>query len=746
MRSRYIVFALSIVSLFCLGADDGDFEMAVKAYEQGRDKLAEVYFLHFIEHEPLNSRIPEVTYYLIKIYDKRGDLLNIISYASSFLDNYVYDKHRKDVFDLLIKSLSQSEAYGIALEYIKEFDYLLDDYELLEHIGYGLFRQNRKELTEYVFSLCPQTDTIKIMRAELADDFSRKREFYEGVGGICGELYLMELLLEQGDTIEVYERFGSIDHRKVDDDVLYRYAKISRLFDERIFSYCIDRLRGLEKHKNKALLLEGIHTGYLNTVVRPGDEEECVLFAQLLEQDTISRTLPDSIKHETFITDSMTLEGVRLLRKEIGSAYYVDSLYCEFLLGNNDINEAYSIILQYLSYANTERYVRKIRALRYFNDGDYVNSAKDIILSQADEPELLFVLAQALSKIGKNSNYLYRQIIETSTDTLVTSKAKRQLIKLEFEHGRYDNVAEYSFDLVKDDTSLIRLYLYSLARVGRKKEADALSDRYLVYQDYKMANYYGEYLIEKKKYTRAGEYYDSLVHATEGHFFDVIHYNWALIPFLRGEIDTAFSRFKLYFSNRQAGREFYKAAFKMATIHYLKSQFDTAAYYYGLASEYDSLRHDALGNQLVCFKKSGDWEKVIESGRSILQNLSEGEKADTRFDIGYAYLRSGAARNAIEHLKFAAVAQPSPEFLYWLAEAYLTTGEFVKALYQYRKIVHLFPKDKMWTPTALYKTGIVFEFMNETNEAKRIYEKIIRERGVGDTWGIEAQKRLKEMK
>jgi tetratricopeptide (TPR) repeat protein len=292
----------------------------------------------------------------------------------------------------------------------------------------------------------------------------------------------------------------------------------------------------------------------------------------------------------------------------------------------------------------------------------------------------------------------------------------------------------------------VKLYLYSLAHVGRKKEADALFAQYFRYQDHNMANHYGEYLIEKKKYTRAEEYYDSLVHSTEEYLSRAIYYNWALIPFIRGEIDTALSRFDFSFRSKKVDREFYRAAFKIATIHYLKNQFDTAAYYYGIASEHDSLRYDALDNRLVCFKKSGDWDKVIESGTSMLSDASEDEKPDIRFNIGYAYLRSGAARNAIEHLKFAAGAESSPEFYYWLAEAYLTTGELAKALYQYRKIAQLFPKDDMWTPTALYKTGIVLEFMNEIDEAERIYKKIIRERGVGDTWGIEAQKRLKEMK
>jgi len=745
MRPRGIIISLWILPLFFMWADDDNFEMAVKAYEQGKYKLAEVYFMHLLEDEPLSSRIPEATYYLIKIYDKREDFLNLFSYASYFLNKYVYDQHRKDIFNLLLQELSKREAFGIALEYIEEYGYLLDDYATLERIGHGLFRQGRRDLAEHIFSLCPQTDTIKILRAAVTDDFPRKREYYEGISGVNGKLHLMELLLERGDTIEVYEIFRSIDHRKVNDDVLYPYTKISRLFDWTKFSYSVERLYDLEKCKNKALLLQGIHTGHLDAVIHPRDEEECALFVQFLERDTIPRNPPDSAYHDILLSDSLTLEDMTLLQKEIGSTYYLDSVLCEFLLDNNEIDEAYRIIMQYVDYLNTERYVRMIRALRYFNRGDYAHAANDIILSQADEPKLLFILAQALSRIGKESGYLYRMVIETSRDTLLVSEARRQLIKLDFGNGRYDDVVKYSFDSVQGDTNLVKLYVYSLARAGRRAEAGALFEQYFTYRDYNLVNYYGEYLIDKKKYKEAEEYYNSIIHSAEGYLPNIMYYNWALIPFLRGEIDTALNRFSLFVNSRKTGREFYKAAFKIATIHYLKNQFDKAAYYYGLASENDSLRHDALGNQLICYKKSADWEKTIEVGKRMLPAASEDEKPDILFDIGYAYLRSGAARTAVEHLKSAADAESSPEFYYWLAEAYLATGDLVRALFQYQKIVHSFPQDEMWTPTALYKTGIVFEFMNEMDEAARIYEQLMRERGIGDTWGTEAQKRLKEI-
>jgi TolA-binding protein len=100
----------------------------------------------------------------------------------------------------------------------------------------------------------------------------------------------------------------------------------------------------------------------------------------------------------------------------------------------------------------------------------------------------------------------------------------------------------------------------------------------------------------------------------------------------------------------------------------------------------------------------------------------------------------------VQYIKKAADAEPSPEYYFWLGEAYLTKADFVRALYQYKKIVEVFPRDEMWTPTAEFKVGIVLEFMDEIEEAKDVYTSMIKKRGAGDTWAVEAQRRLDELR
>ncbi len=737
---KYTLLYINTPLLFLLWANRGDFEIGEKAYEQGNYQIAEVYLENIMREDILSEYIPDATYYLIKINENRGDFIGLLSYANRFLDNHVYDNRNKEVFNLLLEQLIEKEAFSVALDYMKNYDYLITDYVIVEKVGYGLLKYNRKILADYIFSLCPQTDTIKILRAAISTNFTEKRELYENVADVKGTIYLIDLLLETGDTIAAYEEYRALSEEDIRGDIMYPYAKISRLFDNRRFTLATGQLRKMSEYQNKALLLEAYNSGYCEETVTPTDQEEYELLVSCLRVDTVSRHPPEDVT-----IDTLTEEAIESVRRSIGRCYYIDSLYTTILLGDGKFDEALNIIEPYLNYQNTVHYARMIRALQYYDEGEYALAAKDIILSHARGPAILFILANCFTRMDKTADYLYERIIKTSMDTVLAARAERQLVRAKFENGAYNEVIKHDFDILRSDTTLMKFYCYSLARVGKREEAGSLFSQFFTHRDYDLENYYGEYLIDNKKYAKAKDYFDSIIQSVDEDLPDRLYYNWAFIPFLQGDTETALSRFTSYINNFEDGKDYYTAFFKIASINYVKQEFDTAAYYYGVASHDDSLHYDALYNQLICYKKSGNWDGVVETGRKILPLVLIDEEADVRFEIGYALLRSGNTREAIEYLKMAANVEPNPEFYYWLGEAYLGKGDFMRALYQYHKIIELFPQDEMWTPTSLYKTGIVFEFIDELDEARKIYKQIIKKRGSGDTWSIEAQKRLEEM-
>jgi TolA-binding protein len=158
------------------------------------------------------------------------------------------------------------------------------------------------------------------------------------------------------------------------------------------------------------------------------------------------------------------------------------------------------------------------------------------------------------------------------------------------------------------------------------------------------------------------------------------------------------------------------------------------------------LRHDALKNCLIAYKKAESWPEVIGVGRKFLQVCADEERPEAAFEIGYAHLRSGNFRKSIGFFRTAVRADPKPEYHYWLAETYLGRGDFTRALYHYQAIVNKFSKDEMWGPTAEFKSGLALEFLDAIAEAKKLYEGIVKRRGAGDVWGAEAVKRLELLK
>ena len=259
-----------------------------------------------------------------------------------------------------------------------------------------------------------------------------------------------------------------------------------------------------------------------------------------------------------------------------------------------------------------------------------------------------------------------------------------------------------------------------------------------------MWNHYGLYLIDQEEFGAAGFYFDSLMQ-TMGSSNDELYYNWALTAFLKNDMETANQRFSSYLTEYPEGVRLYDAFFKIATLNYLQENYDSAAHYYGLASKDSDLMTDALRNQLISHKKAGDWPSVISGGQKMLVSDLDLDMADIHFDIGYAYLRAGKIKQAIDNLGTASRLRSDPRFYYWLGEAYLSKGDFVRAFYSYRKVIDQHADDEMWVPTAQYKTGIVLELMDEPEAAKAVYEKIIRQKGVADPIGAEAQIRLREL-
>jgi TolA-binding protein len=736
-----MMFAVLLI-LACTIVWADDFAVAEQAFEQGHYTIAEVYFREVLADPACQSYAPDAAFYLTRIYKAKNEFLPYVSAVNTFLATYGFDERCPQLISDLLEQLCAQNAYRLAYEYVSRYHHLLDNDDVLCRIGYGMFEQHDSLWAARVLSQCPIEDTILILQAALSSGAEEKRRLFEQVKGVKGIMYTVELLLGTGDTISAYDAYCSIDATVHDPDFLYRYAKASLLFDIPNMHTALEPLHKAPGFEKKAAYLEVLAHGAGEKHIIPDDEEECRLFIACLAQKPLDQELFDGIDLDSILPDSFGLEELDNIRKTFPGIFLFDSLYCEALMREGKVHEAFNVIEPYLGYAQTYHYVRFVRGLERYRKKDYAGAVKDILLSQNQGPRAQYALARANTYLGRDPLEHYKAVLSAHLDSVFRAQVQKEMVRLYFQKGMYAEVAALPHDIMAENDTLQKYYLYSLAHTGNVKQADSLALAIFGSIDQTQADHYGAYLLANKAYKTARFLYDSLSNTEATLLPPAMQYTWALVPMLQGDLDTALMRFKEFVRRVPPGRPYYLGMFKSATIHFLRDEFDSAAYYYGAASKDDSLKLDALQNQLICYKKGAEWKGVIDVAENLLPLLQDENAAEVYFEYGYAQLRYGDFHSAILHFLQALQRASNPEYYFWLGETYLAKGDFVKALYQYRKIAHLFPADEMWTPTAWYKIGITLEFMEQLDEARKVYEDIIKKRGAADTWGVEAQKRL----
>ncbi len=738
----FIVTVCLLGTCRILGADDRSFDYGRTAYERKDYSAARIYFEDCLNDAASRQYHPDATYYLSKIYFIRADSVDFISWASRFLQGYPYDSRAPEMFDLLIRTFLADRGYTVAAQYVKKYEFLVHDNALMAQLAHGLIEQGERTTAGYALSFCPETDTVRVLRANVTGDLRKRDMIYRSMEGSRRDLYVCENCLAMGDTVEAFVAFRGLSREGLTSDDLYRYAKLCLLFAPERITECTGRLKKTAAFELKARFLEALAGRGPRVLVAARDEDEVELSRLMCAMDSVSREPPEGLALDSMMaaaTDTFVL--IRDLRARYAGNYLLDSLFCQEALRAGRYAEAAKVVGPYFEYENVRPYVRKTMGYARYASADFRTAATHLILCHGREPYPVYVLAECLSVLGVWSSDLFRQVMVQTSDSTLHMKALRGYLLDRYRANAYEDICSIDPTGFAGDTAMIRIYARGLARCGGLARADSISAEYFGTPDNEARRLYGEYLFSRKRYREAMAYYDSIMMDPSAALHDGLYYDWALAAFYNNTMDIAMERFQYYTAHFKNGPHYHDAMFKIATLNYLIEDYDSAAYYYGLASADSDLNVDALGNELISYKKSGNWLMVIRTGQEILE-ITGSEDGETVFEIGYASLRAGRMNDAIEHLQTAARLKPNPAYWYWLGEAYLAKADFARAFHSFRRIVEQHGRDEMWAPTALYKTGIVLELLDEVDGARAVYEKIVKDRGINDPIGAEAKARL----
>lgn len=722
-----------------------DFSIALKNYEQGEYYISQIFFEQFINNNPYDTLIPEATHYLLKIYDQHNDLLKFVSRANSYLESFKYDKKREEVFNLLLKKLVEQNTFHLAYEYIQKYDYISVDTLLLSKIILNLSTQTF--FIDKFLQTFPENESLKILKALTIKDLNERKQIFQTIKKPKGGLYLIENYLLMGDTVSAWEEYQSIKLNEVPDNMLYRWAMFAIIFNENDLKKILSRLETAPELKEKKKILNMfIEKKLLDSISIQQDQDLKFVqkFFSIRHIDSTQLLIPENINMDSILNDTSNIEdNLLILRQQIKSNYKLDSIYCELLIKKQAYAEAYNVIKDYLKYPETRNFSRMTRVLKNYAENNFKMALNDLIFCLNSDPYIKFIYAECLKQTGHNPVPVYEELLASCRDSLIRFQSLSEYIKYKYNKNDYPAITKIVFQDIENDTNLAKFYLLSLVRTGKTAKAETLYKKIFGNLDLDFHIARINYLMENKLWKRATILLDSLVKIPEYQGNHILNYNSALVAFCTENYAYAETCFHNFISRFKNNKYYYPALFKIGTLKYLKQSFDSAAYYYGLAAKDSILLIEALQNQLLALKKSERWAELIDVGQILINICPDSIKSDYYFEIGYACLRAGLINQAIKNLKTAISLKSNVNYYYWLGEAYLGKGDFQRALYHYQKIVYNFRKDEMWYPTVLFKTGLALEMLDEMKEAKEIYRRIIRERGTGDIWGNEAQKRLK---
>uniref|UniRef100_A0A7C6EHD2 Tetratricopeptide repeat protein n=1 Tax=candidate division WOR-3 bacterium TaxID=2052148 RepID=A0A7C6EHD2_UNCW3 len=737
------IFFLCIQSTFLCAADD--FYTALKNYENGNYRIAQIFFENFIDAYPSDTLIPDATYYLLKIYDKKDEFIKFLNLSNCYLNSFRFHQRRNEVFNLLLQRLLEKKTYALALDYIKKYDYIQVDTIYLNEIILNLstWEGNIDELLRF----SPGNDSLKILKALCLNDLNERTRIFKEIKGIKGKIYLIENYLLMGDTVSAYDEYRKIRIDEIPDEYLYIWAKLSLDFNKSDFYKIIDMMEGKERLKEKLKILSIFKRDALPDSIDIKDRIDVQILQKFfnirhIPSDQFSR--PEGI--DSILGDTTEMENkINEIRKNQKRNFYLDSLYCEILLKKERYVEAYDILKYYLRFTETNNYARIIRALKLYSEKKYRDALKDLLLASFNDQRIKFIYAECLEYNNLNPESFYEELSKTASDSIIRYKSLSHYIKYTFQQGKYSAIAKIKPEAIFTDTSLTRYYLLSLIYTGKKMRAESL---YIQTQGRLDKDFYCaevQYYVDNNLLIKAQNLIDSLINLPDYSNDETLNYFSWFIPFRRGDYKIAEQRLEEFIKKFRNSKYYYSAIFKIGTLKYLNQEFDSSAYYYNLAAADSTLKLEALKNQMIALKKAERWNELIEASKKIIEICPDSTKSEYYFEIGYAYLRNGNIKNTIEYLKMAINLKPSVEYHFWLGEAFLGKGDFMRALYHYQKVTSDFKKDQMWYPTALFKSGLALEMMDEIREAKNVYRKIIKEFGGGDIWATEARKRLEQM-
>lgn len=144
------------------------------------------------------------------------------------------------------------------------------------------------------------------------------------------------------------------------------------------------------------------------------------------------------------------------------------------------------------------------------------------------------------------------------------------------------------------------------------------------------------------------------------------------------------------------------------------------------------------------------WDNAVVLLREYIRDYPQAEDTfNRRVQLGVFLINLKEYDRGIDYLRGLlpqADAENEAEIQYWIAKAYAERGEVAQAITEYLKVKYVCRPSKLpWGTTALYEAGQSYVKLGNLDNARTLFQQIVRELGVGDQFGRVANERIREI-
>ncbi len=144
------------------------------------------------------------------------------------------------------------------------------------------------------------------------------------------------------------------------------------------------------------------------------------------------------------------------------------------------------------------------------------------------------------------------------------------------------------------------------------------------------------------------------------------------------------------------------------------------------------------------------YDAALHLTREYIRQYTDAEDIlQKRVQIGLFYMKLNEYGRAIEvfrDVKKSADYETEAEIQYWIGSCFSSMGQFQQAVFEFMKVAYLSKPTKLpWATTALYEAGQAYLKLEQPDQAKKLFEKIVQREGSASDMGRIARERIEEI-